>query len=401
MAKINGKCPGFMDLIVEPQTNWTATFMGMPLRPHDFVNISVLVDHNGEAHTSYQSIIIGENDNRSNERAPLNKLLQKCYDKSPKLGHCISTQTQVQGKPSICKDQLIFEENFNSSQINTDIWSYDRRNLLIGKQTEEFVIFDDNRENIYLSEGTLHIRPTFASANKRTESIDLGSRCTPVFYIIAECKLTVQPPRIYGPPIQSSHIHTRNNFKFKYGKVEIKAKLPKGDWLLPYIMLQNDAPFEKKQIRIAFVRGNDQLLITNGMKDIGGRLLYSGIVRNVDNYTTDFREYRGESHFGNDFHTYSLTWTNQSITMAVDGLNYGQITDNINVFNEEFFISIGVSAGGHIEFPDNLVDPNEKPWRNTSPKAVGSFWQGIKDGTIIWTDDNQEMLIDYIRIFAV
>lgn len=35
------------------------------------------------------------------------------------------------------------------------------------------------------------------------------------------------------PPVLSSRITSKGKFSFKYGKVEIKAKLPKGDWLYP------------------------------------------------------------------------------------------------------------------------------------------------------------------------
>ena len=34
-------------------------------------------------------------------------------------------------------------------------------------------------------------------------------------------------------PIQSARIHTKNSFSFKYGKLEVRAKMPSGDWLFP------------------------------------------------------------------------------------------------------------------------------------------------------------------------
>lgn len=36
-------------------------------------------------------------------------------------------------------------------------------------------------------------------------------------------------------PIRSAKIRTHDAFSFKYGKVEVSAKLPTGDWLLPGI----------------------------------------------------------------------------------------------------------------------------------------------------------------------
>lgn len=35
-----------------------------------------------------------------------------------------------------------------------------------------------------------------------------------------------------------------------------------------------------------------------------------------------------ESHFGEDFHTYQMLWTNRSIELSVDGVTYGKIDGN-------------------------------------------------------------------------
>ena len=38
-------------------------------------------------------------------------------------------------------------------------------------------------------------------------------------------------------PIMSARVRTVNSFAFKYGRIEIKAKMPKGDWLWPALWL--------------------------------------------------------------------------------------------------------------------------------------------------------------------
>lgn len=35
------------------------------------------------------------------------------------------------------------------------------------------------------------------------------------------------------PPVQSARIISRDSFAFNYGTIEIRAKMPKGDWLWP------------------------------------------------------------------------------------------------------------------------------------------------------------------------
>ena len=38
-------------------------------------------------------------------------------------------------------------------------------------------------------------------------------------------------------PIQSARLRTANSFSFKYGRVEIRAQLPRGDWIWPAIWM--------------------------------------------------------------------------------------------------------------------------------------------------------------------
>lgn len=35
------------------------------------------------------------------------------------------------------------------------------------------------------------------------------------------------------PPVVASRLNTKSTFSFKYGKIEIRAKLPRGDWIYP------------------------------------------------------------------------------------------------------------------------------------------------------------------------
>lgn len=57
-------------------------------------------------------------------------------------------------------------------------------------------------------------------------------RCTVLQDYNQECRRKAEFARIL-PPIVSAKLTTRKSFSFKYGKVEIRAKLPKGNWLYP------------------------------------------------------------------------------------------------------------------------------------------------------------------------
>lgn len=39
------------------------------------------------------------------------------------------------------------------------------------------------------------------------------------------------------PPVMSARVHTRQPYSIQYGRVEISAKLPRGDWLWPALWM--------------------------------------------------------------------------------------------------------------------------------------------------------------------
>lgn len=52
------------------------------------------------------------------------------------------------------------------------------------------------------------------------------------------------------PPVISSQISTKNKFSFKYGKIEIRAKLPRGDWIYPGILSYYTYGFKYSRLTI-------------------------------------------------------------------------------------------------------------------------------------------------------
>lgn len=98
-------------------------------------------------------------------------------------------------------------------------------------------------------------------------------------------------------------------------------------------------------LRVAFIRGNENLKTQSG-EPIDGRKLSGGAVLvNREKYrdlwmkVRDQRNLRSHSHFlllllqstfqgnhfGDDFHTYQLLWTNKSLILSVDDVTYGTI----------------------------------------------------------------------------
>lgn len=232
VIKINDECPTLMDIIMDGNTNWQTKQTSAILKPKDKLSVSILVNYEGEAYKSYQYFIVGDNNVGIISEPPNSTKKSKCIGERLKP-NCPHSKTRALNMVNICKGQLIFEDDFTDNELNTSIWSYDIRHRLIGTEVEEFVVFDNNRDNLFIHDGYLNIRPTITQENMKQAKLDFGSRCTPVFNKRNECTLMPQPLFIYVPPINSSQIHTANKFEFQYGKIEIKAKLPKGDWILP------------------------------------------------------------------------------------------------------------------------------------------------------------------------
>ena len=78
-------------------------------------------------------------------------------------------------------------------------------------------------------------------------------------------------------PIRTARLRTINSFSFQYGRVEVKAKLPKGDWLWPAIWL---LPTENTyggwpssgEIDVMESRGNDPSYVAGGHNSFASTL---------------------------------------------------------------------------------------------------------------------------------
>ena len=103
----------------------------------------------------------------------------------------------------------------------------------------------NNRSNSFTRNGTLFLKPTLTSDTLSEAqvvnggSIDLwGSQpadiCTGNSFF--GCSRASNGVNIINP-IQSARIRTAKSFGFKYGRVEVRAKLPKGDWIWPAIWM--------------------------------------------------------------------------------------------------------------------------------------------------------------------
>ncbi|KAG8267287.1 Hydrolase activity protein [Homalodisca vitripennis] len=262
----------------------------------------------------------------------------------------------------------------------------------------EFAVFQANPKNSFVSQNKLVIKPTILDdLHVLTGSLDLeGCTGTPG---TRECGFQAFSYNIL-PPVASARINTRNSFSFRYGIVEVKAKLPVGDWLVPELWLEpKNHPYGPNyasgRIRLAMCRGNKNLQC-NG-QDFGSNHLESGVVMGPAN---DVRSRSISStvpdNWHDYFHTYTLYWTPDSISFKTDnelpqeivssggrlceiiGFSSNTCTlwgsgSNIAPFDTDFYLSLGLSSGNARDFPDDCVNGAQtKPWKNLQKECEGN-----------------------------
>nr|AHD25001.1 GNBP [Antheraea pernyi] len=343
---------------------------------------------------------------------------------------CNPTLSMVRGGRA-CAGDILFEDNFD--ELNDNAWQTEQ---FIPVNNPEFPFVSYQRladPTVYTAGGYLHIKPTlqqtlpgFTNDSIYSGTLDLFSGCTSS---ADTCRRQASGADIL-PPIVSGRV-TSKAFSFTYGTVEIRAKLPQGDWLYPEILLE---PFLKKYggqnyasgvIKIASARGNRQLF--TGSFDYGNKVLYGGPI--MDNQCRDTllsSKVRNDgSQWGDEFHVYSIRWAPDRITLSVDGEEWarvepaasglrGRFSKYCNVphsllnmgsamapFDDHFYITLGVAAGSISEFRDGLYTAGgrPKPWRNQGRKAMLYFWQDMDSWLTTW--NRPELLVDYVKVVAL
>jgi beta-glucanase (GH16 family) len=212
--------------------------------------------------------------------------------------------------------KLVWEENFNGTELNEYIWNYELGNgcpNICGWGNNESQIY--TKENHELKEGILIIHP-----KKEND------------------KYT------------STRITTKTKKEFLYGRMEVKAKLPIGKGLWPAFWMLGSNISQKGWPQC----GEIDILEYVG-KNPG--TIYTTL------HTTDSH---GESKntkitkiptIENGFHMYAIDWTKDKIDFFVDEkLVYtfapNTTTEEIWPFNQPFYFLINVAIGGNFGGPE-------------------------------------------------
>lgn len=227
---------------------------------------------------------------------------------------------------------LVWSDEFtNAGTPDPTKWNYDLGRGNNGWGNNELQTYTNDIENVKIENGILKITAKATGANEYT----------------------------------SARIKTQGLYSFRYGKVEIKAKLPSKQGTWPALWLLGDS-FSAEgwpkcgEIDIMEQKGNDKANIL-------------GACHWLDVDTNKQGDYAKEGAFANasaDFHIYTMTWNAQKIIFAVDNKPYFEMDNSDKLpFNNKFFLIFNLAIGGNL---GGVVDPN-------------------------FTEDSLE--IDYVRVY--
>jgi beta-glucanase (GH16 family) len=248
------------------------------------------------------------------------------------------------------KWNLVWSDEFESSgpsPFNPDKWTAERGGS--GWGNKELQFYTDQRKNVFLDgKGSLVIVAL-------KEKLDPQQRC---WY--GECLYT------------SARLITKNKFAQKYGRFEIRAKIPLGKGIWPAIwMLGNDIDSVGwpacGEIDIMENIGSEPSVVHGTIHGPG----YSAKRGITGNHKTK----KGE-RLADKFHVFSVEWEPEEIRWYMDEEMYQRRTvadlpkDAKWVFDHPFFIILNVAVGGN--------------------------WPGSPDET---TTFPQRMDIDYVRVY--
>ncbi len=233
--------------------------------------------------------------------------------------------------------QLDWSDEFGASALNTNDWGFNTGGN--GWGNLELQNYTSRNENAFLSAGNLIIE-----ANKESFG---------------------------GNEYTSARLLTKGKKEFKWGRIDIRAKLPVAQGIWPALWMLG-ANIDQKpwpacgEIDIMELVGKEP-------KNVYGTLHW-GSVGDSRSQNTGNKFVLTQGDFDKTFHVFSIIWAENNIEWLIDDKSFLKLS-SANVqgsypFNEKFFLIFNVAVGGQ--------------------------WPGSPDASTTWP---QRMFVDYVRVF--
>ena len=241
---------------------------------------------------------------------------------------------------------LMWEDNFNGTSLNMEDWNIELHEP--GWVNNELQQYTASSDNIYVKDGMLIIQ-----AIKHTN---------------ADGEVTYT----------SGRVNTQNKHDYKYGKFEVKAKVPNGKGFLPaFWMMPTDENLYGQWPKCGEI---DIMEVLGDCTNKTYSTLHFG-----EPHTQKQGSYTLENgDFSEEFHVFMCEWE--------PGLMKFYMDDKLVYEMNDWFTK--KPGFGEITYPA----PYDQPFYMILNLAVGGNWPGNPDDTTAF-GENARLMVDYVRVY--
>ena len=230
---------------------------------------------------------------------------------------------------------LVWSDEFNGASLDASKWQ-----LELNEGDHGMSAYTSRPQNLYLSDGCL--------------------------------VLQAQKENYSGKPYTSTQISSRNKGHWKYGRFDIRAKLPYGKGLWPAIWMMPNNPAYGGWPR------SGEIDIMENLGD-NTQLLYSTLHYGTSNQMSQGTDTApANQSLSDSFHVYTMIWDTNSFAFYLDSAH--------NYWN------CGKWSPNNVAYPK----PFDQTFFMMFDLAVGGSWGGPPDNSTVFP---QKMLVDWIRVY--
>lgn len=279
--------------------------------------------------------------------------------------------------------QLVWSDEFTGTRLDLNKWNVEVNCQGGGNQEQQ--CYTDDPENLIVSDGTLKIVALPAEEDAQL-------------------------------PYTSARINSRNKGDFKYGRIEVRARMPRGQgswpaaWMMPTDEVFGGWPKSGEIDIVEAVNLGTQTEDGNVETRVYGTLHYG---RNAPNNSFSGKDYAlpNGANPADDFHVYAIEWQEGEIRWYVDDYLYQTQTqslvrrnsrgETIGLRHRGWFAEFFNQATGELEVVYG-PEPFNQRFHLLLNLAVGGNWPENVNELGIDADafaDGQVFEIDYVRVY--
>ena len=250
---------------------------------------------------------------------------------------------QKTGTKSNSKLKLVWSDEFDGKSLDYSKWGIEVN--AFGGGNSELQLYSDRPKNVRVEKGHLILE-----AHKDKPNVSGTIR-----------------------DYSSARLRTKHRGDWKYGRIEVRAKMPVGQGIWPAIwMLPTDDVYGGWA-----ASGESDIMEYRGQnpKEVLGTLHYGG--QWPKNTSSGGSHTLKKGTFADEFHTFAIDWQEGKIVWSIDGKPYQTQTkwNSVNgkfpaPFDQKFHLLLNLAVGGHFV---------------GAPNATTKF--------------PQQFLIDYVRVY--